>query len=115
MLILTTTIALIGVANAGCDKPPANYRAIVTRHLNGVLKDPDSAHIKIGQIAHWDEGSIPDTRHYDAMEAMRHPIVPCWYVTAAVNGKNSFGGYSGWRGYILWVANGEVVNMIERP
>ena len=60
VLALTTTIALMGVAYADCGKPPANYKAIVTEYLNTRLKDPDTAKIKVGEISHWDAGSIPN-------------------------------------------------------
>ena len=106
MLTLTTTIAFMGMAHADCGKPPANYKAIATEYLNTRLKDPDSAKIKIGEVLHWDAGSIPND-HGQA-------VTPCWYVTPAVNGKTSFGGYSGWRGYIIWIQNGKAVGMIER-
>lgn len=92
---------------ADCAKPPANYKAIVTNYLNTLLKDPDTAKIKIGGVLRWDAGSIPGRSG--------KPVTPCWYVTVAVNGKNSFGGYSGWRGYIIWIQNGEAVGHIERP
>jgi hypothetical protein len=52
ILTLTTTIALMCTAHADCGKPPADYKAIVTKYLNTALKDPDTAKIKMGEILH---------------------------------------------------------------
>lgn len=108
ILVLAATIAATAVAYSDCGQPPANYKAIVTKYLNKALKDPDTAKIKMGEILHWDAGALPDEVHGGHVK-------PCWYVPVAVNGKNSFGGYSGWTGYFVWIQNGEVVYMMKRP
>lgn len=99
--------ALMGAAQAGdftvaqCGPFPKNYKTLAKTGLNRVLKDPDSAKIRF--LASPNPGGA----------FVNHVNVPAWLVMAAVNSKNSYGGYTGEHLFQIAIYRGKVLDVID--
>lgn len=85
--------------------PPDNYETIVKRHFDSFLLDGESARFKF---------QTP-VRGY-ANQGLVHGGGVRWtgyWVRVDVNAKNSFGGYVGWRPYIVLLATTGVYQIVE--
>ncbi len=92
---------------------PDNYREIIEAAMTGMLKDPDSArysgftqpkHDQVVEVQYPHRGLILDTS-----VAPKKTAIYGYAVCAAVNAKNSFGGYTGDKLYWFLIRNGQVV------
>lgn len=74
-----------------------NAELLVSENLKSKLKDPDSAQFQFVPevIAGWD--IFDDTYIYG------------WKVTGLINAKNSYGGYVGFKPFVAYIKNGQVL------
>ena len=84
------------LANADYGPYPAEYEQVIKRHLDFVLKDPDSAKINIVKR--------PSTG-WSGLGGRKYG----WIVCAEVNAKNSYGGYTGSRLSFFMLKNDSVI------
>jgi hypothetical protein len=90
------------VASIGYGGPlPANYKAIVQDYLNRTLKDPFSVvmDFKYAPVQTW----------IRTAPIQGSQLILGWKVVALVNGKNSFGGYTGFKPYLFMIRDGAIV------
>ncbi len=84
---------------------PKNHQYLATRYIKASLKDPDSAKIKVGPLkveeCYAFEGSSLDTSTM--------PKLKIWTADLLVNGKNSYGAYTGNKLYRYHFDNAGVV------
>lgn len=73
---------------------PTNYEALTVEAVKGILKDPDSA--KITNIS----GPYKEYRVSRFL----------WAVCGSVNAKNSYGGYTGSKPFMVSIYEGVVLN-----
>lgn len=87
-------------ANYGRDMSPTECVAVSERVIANSLKDPGSAQFRHSQCfkGHW--GSVP---------ILGMGVEFGWIQQGEVNGKNSYGGYVGFRPYQVLIKNGTVV------
>jgi hypothetical protein len=82
---------------------PASYESAIKRYLQETLKDPDSLQLRIVKgPSQWAIRDAVVTERPNFMVGkgyMRETITDVWLVTAEVNAKNSYGGYTGWQRY----------------
>jgi hypothetical protein len=101
---LIVALALAAVACAGkIDDPgpyPDSYEQIIKDWLHTHLKDPYS--IRDLSIGHPMEGSVWTGLLY-------HGAVPAWRSCTRLNSKNSYGAYTGIKGFEFYIRDGEVV------
>ena len=89
------------LASADYGAYPADYEAIIKNYFNTTLKDPFSAHYQFEK---------PFKAYLrNAPIVGGQPRVFGYMVYTAVNAKNSFGAYVGWKSYRLLIRNGVVV------
>ena len=83
---------------------PDNYETVVRDYLQGQLKDPESARLRLA--------SRPDTRWQKFFGKLYYG----WRVCYFVNGKNSYGGYTGEHLYYFILRSDQVVfELAEKP
>lgn len=83
---------------------PEDHETIVRNYLQGTLKDPESARLRLA--------SRPDTRWQTLFGKLHYG----WRVCYFVNAKNSYGGYTGEHLYYFIVRSRQVVfELAERP
>ena len=71
---------------------PANWQALIKKHMRQILKDPDSAQYKfLGE---------PVKQKVDGVEL--------WILGVDINAKNDFGGYTGYQVWTVSINKGEV-------
>lgn len=80
---------------------PADYKQVVERHLDRVLKDPGSKQIE------WLKG--PGQMYNKAGALAGGGVIAGYGVCAYVNAKNSYGGYTGSKLSFFMIKNGFVV------
>ncbi|MNJ32305.1 hypothetical protein D3C77_269670 [compost metagenome] len=76
----------------------------IKQYFNGTLKDPSSAQYRFSKI---EQGYIIGS----AFEGK--PLFAGYIITANVNAKNSFGGYTGSQGYQFLFQNGKLVKGLQ--
>lgn len=86
---------------------PAEYEAIIMSYLNNTLKDPDS--IKNFAIQEPRKGSVWGGMFNGFKREAR------WYVCFTYNAKNSYGGYTGQKEYIMWFSHGKPKHIPPNP
>jgi hypothetical protein len=79
--------------------PPANYCEIQKQVILSSLKDPQSAQFQ------WGNNPIKEIIPTDFTSP--NPIL-VWVTSAQVNGKNSFGGYTGFKPYLFAWKDGKI-------
>lgn len=87
-------------ADYGREITPSECIQIAEQVISGGLKDPHSA-----QFSH----SPCFKGYWGAMPVMGMGVEFGWIQEGQVNGKNSFGGYVGFRSYQVLIKNGNVV------
>lgn len=87
-------------ADYGRDIPPAECVSVAERVIANSLKDPGAAQFKHSQCfkGHW--GSVP---------ILGMGVAFGWIQQGEVNGKNSYGGYVGFKSYQVLIKNGTAV------
>lgn len=87
-------------ATADYGQPPSNYEATIKQHFETLLKDPDSAKYRMSKPrkAYGNKGLL-----YGGGVAWSGYIV-----RVAVNSKNGFGGYVGYRPYTVVFYNDSI-------
>lgn len=78
--------------------PPPGHKEIEKERVKAKLKDPFSAQFNDGE----------NQRVTIAASLTDPTVVPAWKSTIFVNAKNSFGGYTGFKIYNFYYANGEL-------
>lgn len=81
-------------------KPPSNHREITQQLIRRILKDPDSA-----KFESWNDGY---TSIIQSGFASPMPML-VWITSVDVNGKNSYGGYTGFNTWHFAWQNGSIV------
>jgi len=85
--------------------PPQNYEQAIKDYFEVILKDPESARHRFGtpQKAYANEGLAygGDVSWYG------------WLVDVDVNAKNSFGGYTGGKPYMVFFKGDRVIKHVE--
>jgi len=84
------------LANADYGPYPQEYEQIIKRHLDLVLKDPESAKINIVKRP---------SSGWSGLGGRKYG----WIVCAEVNAKNSYGGYTGSRLSYFMLKNDSVI------
>ena len=87
-------------ADYGRDMTPEECVKIAEEFVSNAMKDPSSAQFKNSQCYKGYWNSVP---------LFGMPVAFGWIQAGEVNGKNSFGGYVGFRPYQILMKNGEVV------
>lgn len=85
--------------------PPQGYEEAIKVHFEKVLKDPESARYRFGQ----------PIKAY-ANEGLAYGGKVTWVgylVDVQVNAKNSFGGYVGFKPYMVLFSGNRIVRYIE--
>ncbi len=111
-LILPITIFLTGCASAptqdqisranyGHDMRPEECIALAEKTIANSLKDPNSAQFRHGAACY--------KGYWDSIPVLGMNAVFGWIQVGAVNGKNSYGGYSGFQQYQVLMNNGIAV------
>jgi hypothetical protein len=80
---------------------PADYKQSIERYLNVVLKDPDSKKIE------WLRE--PLTMYHKASPMLGGQLIAGYAVCAYVNGRNSYGGYTGSKLSWFLIKNDKVI------
>lgn len=92
------TVAEIDSADYGAK--PENHQAIIQAHLRRVMRDPDSTKVEfVGG----------PTRTYSSSPATKRQFG--WGVCANINGKNAYGGYTGFTEYFFLIRNDRLIEM----
>jgi len=109
LAVAIVTFVLAGCATAPPPStdygvPPTNYEAKITRNINSVLRDPDSARYRFGEPA-------KGFKYGDFHAAVTWTG---YFVLFEVNGKNAYGGYTGYTPYVA-IFNGEEIEKIYGP
>ncbi|MBV8280174.1 MAG: hypothetical protein JO170_33605 [Verrucomicrobia bacterium] len=95
-----TTPAEIAAADYG-PPPAADYEQQIKNYMLGVLKDPMSAQYIFSTPA---KGGVV----HDVAIAGGKPHF-YWEVDVKINGKNSYGAYTGFQQYAFWFHNGKLM------
>lgn len=85
-------------------QPPSNYEATIKQHFETMLKDPESARYRIGtpRKAYGNEGVL-----------LGGGIRWTGYlVKTEVNARNSFGGYVGYKPYLILFSNDAIFKAV---
>jgi|JI102314A1RNA_FD_contig_21_16290514_length_532_multi_3_in_0_out_0_1 hypothetical protein len=92
-------------AAADYGKPPENYEAIVKTHFEAQLKDPESARYKFSNPvkAYGNEGIA----YGGGIRWMGY------LVKVEVNAKNSFGGYVGYKPYLILFSGNSIYKEVS--
>lgn len=91
----------IATADYGTPMTESQCLATAENHIAGLLKDPSSAQFR---------GETPCTKGWSGKAPLLGMAAVSGYVqTGQVNGKNSFGGYVGFRNYEVVMKNGRVM------
>jgi len=92
-LLKTATVGDFG------PRPPANYQDIESDMIRDMLKDPDSAKIRFGELT------------TDAIQSgfASPKAILIWKNDALVNAKNSYGGYVGFQAYHFAWRDGHII------
>ncbi|MCO7526356.1 hypothetical protein NJH54_17830 [Pseudomonas asiatica] len=95
------------IANADYGTPIAQGQAEerIKQYFNGVLKDPYSAQYQFSQVQ---QGYVVGS----AFEGRN--LYAGYIISVDVNAKNSFGGYTGSKGYQFLFQNGALVKGMSR-
>ncbi|WP_328983306.1 hypothetical protein [Thiorhodovibrio winogradskyi] len=91
-----------GLATAEFGKKPSNYRAIIEKYQRPRLKDSDAAKFD------WSNALGPKKGYgwfVEAAQCRGHG----WAVCVSINGKNSYGAYTGYVPFFYLIKNGEVI------
>lgn len=101
IIILNTKISNINVFG----KKPSHQESmlLVKTWMKYTLKDPDSAKIEIG--APYKSTCLPSGINQ---------LLFCWSVPVDVNGKNSYGAYTGYKRYYFSIYNGKILDVIYK-
>jgi hypothetical protein len=86
-------------ANHGRDMSSEECRLITESFISNTLKDPSSAQFRHSNCSKGYWGSVP-------IKGMK--VAFGWIQKGEVNGKNSFGGYVGFRSYQVLIKDGKV-------
>lgn len=87
-------------SNANYGEPPTNIEESIKKSLYGILKDPDSVQLK--DISEPKEDWFLNPANFNTKFDYG------WHVCAMVNGKNSYGGYTGYKQYHFFFKNNAV-------
>lgn len=91
----------ISTADYGSPMTPSRCLAVAENHIASLLKDPSSAQFR---------GETSCTKGWSGKAPLLGMKAVFGYVqTGQVNGKNSFGGYVGFRTYEVIMKNGQVI------
>lgn len=90
---------------ADCGIAPQNYENTIKDQFEKMLKDPDSARYKFGQpVRAYSNGGLIFGGKVEWAG---------YLVDVNVNGKNSYGGYSGFRPYMALFSGNQLVRIVE--
>jgi hypothetical protein len=91
---------------SGFGSPPEKVEEPIKAAFNEILRDPFSAQYEFGspRKAWWG--------HPGALAVNRWMRLG-WGVPVRVNAKNGFGGYTGWKAYVVFLRDGVVHSMVE--
>jgi hypothetical protein len=87
-------------ADYGSYQSPATCVQLVEARIRATMKDPYGAQFNHGSCIKGWVSSVP---------IMGLPVAFGYYQTGSVNGKNSYGGYVGFRPYLALVRDGRVI------
>jgi len=112
--IITLAVAIVTFVLASCATapppstnygvPPTNYETKVTHSIADVLRDPDSAQYRFAEPA-------KGFKYGDFHAAVTWKG---YFVLFEVNGKNAYGGYTGYTPYVA-IFDGEEIEKIYGP
>lgn len=108
--LLSILLAAIGLTMGGCltsdraaagdfGPAPTNSQELAKAWLDANLKDSESARIKYGELV---KCAIMDGLIYGG------GVRRGWVQMVECNSKNSFGGYTGWQQYALFIDGGRI-------
>lgn len=83
--------------------PLGNWKAVVKTAISAQLKDPDSAQYQ------FDRGE--PTKTYTELKDGQ--VLFLWSAWARVNAKNSYGGYTGYKTYIVKFRDGKAFDVLS--
>lgn len=104
VLVLAGCAVLKPAPDADYGTMPTAYEQPIKAQILGALKDPDSARIKLHQprkayrVTNWVE-----------------PTLYGYLVVAEVNAKNSYGGYTGYKDYLVFMDGEEILAFTTVP
>lgn len=84
----------------GSETPQEECESIATRAINARLKDPGSAQYNFGVCEKGWLSSVP---------IMGYPVEYGYYIRGRVNARNSFGGYTGYKEFVVLTRDGAPV------
>lgn len=85
------------IMNTDCGPMPENYQSTIESYLAMTLIDPSpgSYRLMLGE---------PEKNWYP-----RYPgVVVAWAVCGRINGKNTYGGFTGWQPVVFFIEQGRV-------
>lgn len=85
---------------------PSNYEEAAARYIKAQLKDPYSAQVR---VAGWPPAKMP----WAYGQGFDLKYLPVWSVSLMVNARNSFGGYTGEKVFIVYLHKGEPVGSVD--
>ena len=104
-------LSILGISGCAAVKPsdwqnleygakPIEYKSIIETYMAGKLKDPYSA------VYEYKGGPVKFFRKVSIAGQQAHG----WGVCVTINSKNSYGGYTGTKGYTFMIINDKVVD-----
>ena len=113
-LVVLAAVLLLGACAGSFERlppgtdlgsPPVGYEDAIKKHFEKTLKDPESARYRIGKpIKAYANNGLIDGGNI----AWRG-----YMVDVQVNAKNSFGGYVGFKPYMVFFSGNSVVRVYE--
>ena len=91
---------------ADCGPYPKSYQKLTIDAVRQRLKDPTSAKFKI-------HGKPEKSYSIDHTDFASKTTVFCWRVGVEVNAKNSFGGYTGDKTWLVYIRDGLVISVVN--
>lgn len=93
--------------NAEFGPQPDNYEEKIKEHFQGILRDPQSAVYQFGE---------PQKGYANNGWALGGEVAwHGWLVDVEINAKNGFGGYTGFKPYVVYFKNDGVYKVDQDP